>query len=366
MQNIKNIARNFRIEGAPISAESYGCGHINTTFLINTDKNISYILQKINTSIFTEPDKLMSNIQRVTEYLADIIEKEGGDPQRGVLHIIPSLDGALYVTCENEAWRMLSFVSNSVTFQVIERPEDFYYTGKAFGEFTRRLETYPADTLYETISNFHNTPSRYRDFENAVNENASGKAQSVEKEIAFVRQRKDICSLFTDKISNCTLPLRVTHNDTKLNNVLFDKETVKPVAVVDLDTVMPGLSLYDFGDAIRFGTNPAAEDEKDISRVYCDLTLFEAFARGYLEECGRLLTREELDMLPYAGKIMTFECGMRFLADHIAGDVYFKTHRENHNLDRCRTQFKLVEDMENKEEQIKNIISRLCKELSIG
>lgn len=365
MEQIKSIAKNFRIEGNVLSAEDYGCGHINTTFLINTDKNNSYILQKINTAIFTNPNELMSNINNVTNYLSDVILKEGDDPQRGVLHIIPSTDGDLYISSESGTWRMFSFVNDSVTFQIIEHPEDFYYTGKAFGKFTRQLNDYPADTLYETIKNFHNTPSRYNDFENAVAQNASGKAESAAKEIEFVRSRKDFCSLFTDKISDHTLPLRVTHNDTKLNNVLFDKTTVKPVAVVDLDTVMPGLSLYDFGDAIRFGTNPAAEDEKDIAKVYCDLNLFEAFARGYLEECGHLLTQEEIAMLPYAGKMMTLECGMRFLADHIAGDVYFKIHRENHNLDRCRTQFKLVKDMEDKEEQIKDIINKLCAEIGI-
>ncbi len=363
MEQIKDVAQHFCIEGEILSAESYGCGHINTTFLVTTDKNKSYILQKINTGIFVNPGELMENINNVTIYLSNIIKDEGGDPQRGVLHIIPSCEGKLYITINDGTWRMFSFVNDSVTLQVIEHPVDFYYAGKAFGKFTRQLDSYPADTLHETIKNFHNTPSRYNDFEAAVKENASGKAESVAEEIEFVRERKDFCSLFTDKIENNTLPLRVTHNDTKLNNVLFDRKTGKPIAVVDLDTVMPGLSLYDFGDAIRFGTNPAAEDEKDLDKVYCSLELFEAFTRGYLEECGQLLTDEEINMLPYAGKMMTLECGMRFLADHIAGDVYFRIHRENHNLDRCRTQFKLVKDMEEKEEQIKEIINRICSEI---
>ncbi len=363
MKEIIGIAKQFRIEGIINSIEPYGCGHINTTFLVETNVGMNYILQKINTNVFKNAYQLMCNINNVTKYLTGIINAEGGDTEREVLHIIPTTDGKLYYESENGTWRMLSYVKNSVTLQVISDPKDFYYSGKAFGHFTRQLDKYPAEELYETIVNFHNTPSRYRDFENAVAENASGKAESVEREIAFVRARRDFCSLFTDKIEQGTLPLRVTHNDTKLNNVLFDKDTMKPVAVVDLDTVMPGLSLYDFGDAIRFGTNPAAEDEKDLSKVFCDLTLFEAFARGYLEECGSLLTDEEIKMLPYAGKMMTLECGMRFLADHIAGDTYFKIHRENHNLDRCRTQFKLVSDMEKKEDELKTIVDKLCAEL---
>lgn len=363
MKTMINIAKEFAINGNITNIAPYGSGHINSTYLINTDSGNEYILQKINTSVFKIPYELMENIVGVTNYLQDIIKNQGGDPQREVLNVILTKDGNSYVLHESGAWRLLTFVANSTTLQMVTCPKDFYYAGKAFGKFTKQLNDYPAETLHETIKNFHNTPVRYQNFEDAVARNISGKADSVQAEIEFVRARKDFCSLFTDKIADGTLPLRVTHNDTKLNNVLFDKDTLLPIAVIDLDTVMPGLSLYDFGDAIRFGTNPADEDEKDLSKVWCDLELFEAFARGYLEECGSLLTKEELKMLPYAGKMLTLECGMRFLADHIAGDVYFKIHRENHNLDRCRTQFKMVEDMEAKQDEMIAIIERLCKEI---
>lgn len=363
MKNYIRIANKFAIVGNITDIKNYGCGHINTTFLIKTDANREYILQKINTSVFKNPKELMDNIVNVTKHIRNEIEISGGNTEREVLNIIPTLDGTTYATEDGGTWRMLTFVSDSVTLQTVTSPKDFYYAGKAFGKFTRQLNNFPINTLHETIINFHNTPSRYSDFENAVAENLSGRANSVADEINFVRQRKDFCSMFTDKIANGTLPLRVTHNDTKLNNVLFDKKTLLPVAVIDLDTVMPGLSLYDFGDAIRFGTNPVDEDEIDLSKVYCDLELFEAFTRGYIEECGTLLTNEELDMLPYAGKMMTLECGMRFLADHIAGDVYFKIHKDNHNLDRCRTQFKMVKDMEEKQNDIINIVNKIRNEV---
>ncbi len=363
MKRIIKTVKKFDIDGNIEKIEEFGCGHINTTFRVTTDNGHQYILQKINTTVFKNPHQLMDNIVRVTQYLRGIIISEGGDPEREVLNVILTKEGNSYTVEESGAWRLLTFVKDSVTLQTVSSPKDFYFSGKAFGHFTKQLDKFPADTLHETIKNFHNTPSRFKDFEAAVARDASGKANSVADEIAFVRARKDFCSLFTDKIADGTLPLRVTHNDTKLNNVLFDAETLLPVAVVDLDTVMPGLSLYDFGDAIRFGTNPADEDEKDLSKVFCDLELFEAFTRGYLEECGGMLTADEIEMLPYAGKMLTLECGMRFLADHIAGDVYFKIHRDNHNLDRCRTQFKMVADMEKKEDELKAIVKKICAEV---
>lgn len=363
MENYIKTANKFALTGNITNIEGYGCGHINNTFLVKTDADREYILQRINTAVFKDPHKLMNNMVRVTSYLRNEIEKAGGDPEREVLNIIPTHDGASFLTENDCAWRMLSFVRDSVTLQAASSPKDFYYAGKAFGRFTGQLNDFPANTLHETIANFHNTPSRYNDFESTVAADVCKRAEYVLPEIEFVRKRKAFCSLFTDKISDGSLPLRVTHNDTKLNNVLFDKKTLLPVAVVDLDTVMPGLSLYDFGDAIRFGSNPSDEDEKDLSKVYCDLALFEAFTRGFLEECGDLLTDEELDMLPYAGKMMTLECGMRFLADHIAGDVYFKIHRDDHNLDRCRTQFKMVADMEEKQAELISIVSRLRNEI---
>lgn len=361
--NILYISKQFKIQGNPITYKPYGCGHINDTFLITTDTDHYYILQKINTNVFRKPAELMKNFADVTSYLRKIILQEGGNPDRETLTLIPTLDDKNFLELDEHSWRMTIFIGNTVTLQVVKNPMDFYQAGCAFGKFTRQLADYPSHTLYETIQNFHNTPSRYRDFEAAVAENATGKAQQVQDEIAFIRARRDYTSMFTDMLARKELPLRVTHNDTKLNNVLLDAETGTPVAVIDLDTVMPGLSLYDFGDSIRFGTNPAAEDEQDLTKVFCDLNYFEYFAKGYLSQCGRMLTKNEIEMLPYAGKMMTLECGMRFLADHIAGDKYFKIHRENHNLDRCRTQLKLVADMEQKLDDMKEIIQNICKTL---
>ena len=363
MEEIINISKQFQINGTPVSAESYGCGHINDTFLITTSTGSKYILQKINTRVFNRPDELMSNFAGVTSYLRKIIEQDGGDPDRETLNLIPTIKGDHYLQLADGCWRMTIFIDKTITLQVVENPMDFYQAGCAFGKFTRQLAEYPSHTLYETIRNFHNTPSRYADFEAAVAENATGRAAEAAAEIAFVRERKEYTHLFTDMLERGELPLRVTHNDTKLNNVLLDEKTGTPVAVIDLDTVMPGLSLYDFGDSIRFGTNPAAEDEKDLSKVFCDLNYFEHFAKGYLSQCGTMLTKAEIEMLPYAGKMMTLECGMRFLADHIAGDTYFKIHREGHNLDRCRTQFKLVADMEAKLDDMKKIVEDICASL---
>lgn len=363
MNEIIKTATQFDFNENIISLSSYGCGHINTTYLIQTDSENNYILQKINTDVFTSPEKLMQNIQNVTDYILNEIKNQP-DAYRSVLSIIPTKNGDLIFTNKLGTWRMMKFIPDSITLETIENPEYFYRAGKAFGHFSYLLNKFPIETLHETIKNFHNTPSRYNDFEDSIKRNLSGRASKVSKEIEFVRQRKDFCSLFTSKIQSGELPLRVTHNDTKLNNVLFDKTTLQPLAVIDLDTVMPGLSLYDFGDAIRYGANTAAEDETDISTVSCDLRLFEAFTSGYMEQFGMLLTDAEIEMLPFAAKMMTFECGMRFLADYINGDIYFKTQHENHNLDRCRNQFALVKDLEKKESELIKIVKRHSQNLS--
>ena len=232
----------------------------------------------------------------------------------------------------------------------------------AFGNFQRMLADYPANTLNETIPNFHNTPSRFRDFQRAVQEDKMKRAAMVKEEIAFALAReKDTCIL-VDLLKEGKLPLRVTHNDTKLNNILFDADSKKAVCIIDLDTVMPGLSHYDFGDSIRFGASTGAEDEKDLDKIKIDLGLFEAFTKGYLEGCKGSLTAKEIEMLPMGAKLMTYECGIRFLADYLEGDVYFKIHREGHNLDRARTQFKLVKDMEDKWDEMMAIVEK-CRQL---
>ncbi len=363
MSTALEIAGLFAFEGKPVDAKPYGCGHINDTYCVCCEREEKpqrrYILQRINRHVFKDMPALMDNLVRVTGYLRQAVLEAGGDPDRECLNLVSTKEGKpYYVSPEGEYWRAFLFIENAITFQTVGKPESFYYAGCAFGRFQRLLAGYPSETLHETIPHFHDTASRYRDFERAVEENASGRADKAAEEIAFVRARQRDTAVLTEMLAAGELPLRVTHNDTKLNNVMLDDVTGKPVCVIDLDTVMPGLSLYDFGDSIRFGANPAAEDETDLSKVKLDLGLFEQYTKGFLEECGDRLTENEIRMLPFSAKIMTLECGMRFLADHIAGDTYFKIHREGHNLDRCRTQFKLVEDMEKKMDDMAAIVAK--------
>lgn len=360
------IARFFALEGEPVDAVPYGCGHINDTYCVSCrradESRRRYILQRVNSHVFKDVPALMENMVKVTAYLRETVTTAGGNPDRECLTLVPTKAGEPYYTASDGGyWRAFLFIENAVTYQTAAKPEHFYYAGCAFGRFQKMLADYPADTLHETIPHFHDTASRYRDFEAAVAENASGRAAEAAAEIAFVRARRGDMGRLTDMLAAGELPLRVTHNDTKLNNVMLDDTTSQPVCVIDLDTVMPGLSLYDYGDSIRFGSNPAAEDERDLSLVTCDLGLFEQYTRGFLEECGDRLTPAEIRLLPFSAKLMTLECGMRFLADHIAGDVYFKIHRPGHNLDRCRTQLKLVADMEEKMEKMAALVDRWLK-----
>ena len=302
----------------------------------------------------------MDNVILVTDFLKKKIVKAGGDPLRETLSVVMTRDGKTLYRNGGDCWRVYTFIQGAVTLQTCENEEQFYASACAFGHFQKLLADFPADTLYESIPNFHNTKSRYLDFEDAVRKDVCGRAASVEKEIAFVRARKDFAATLVDMQERGELPLRVTHNDTKLNNVLFDEKTRLPLAVVDLDTVMPGLSVNDFGDSIRFGATYAAEDEPDLSKVNFELPLFECYTKGFLGECGSLMTENEKKMLPIGAMMMTFECGMRFLTDYLNGDTYFRIHREGHNLDRCRTQFKLVSDMEKSRAQMDEIV-RNCK-----
>ncbi|MBD5460383.1 MAG: aminoglycoside phosphotransferase family protein [Lachnospiraceae bacterium] len=354
------IANSFQISGQAISAEPYSCGHINDTFLLKTDTGEKYILQRINTSVFKNAEALMNNIMSVTNFLKEKILRAGGDPSRETLSIILTNDGRTFYRDGQDCWRIYTFIRDSVTLQTCENEEQFYASACAFGRFQKLLADFPADSLYESIPAFHNTKSRYNDFEWAVSEDVCGRAASVAREIAFVRSRRDFAATLVDMQENGDLPLRVTHNDTKLNNVLFDSSTMSPIAVVDLDTVMPGLSINDFGDSIRFGATHAAEDEPDVDKVHFEIDLFDCYTRGFLGECGALLTENEKKMLPVAAMMMTFECGMRFLTDYLNGDTYFKIHRENHNLDRCHTQFKLVSDMEKAKDLMDAVVRKYC------
>ncbi len=361
MNSVEEIVHLFAFEGTIRDVKPFGCGHINDTYCVTCDRAekppVRYILQRINHHVFKNINALMENVFNVTEYLRQAVIDAGGDPSRECLVIIQTKSGRMdYIDADGYCWRAFNFIENAICFERVGKAEHFYYSGCAFGKFQRLLKDYPSETLNETIPNFHNTPVRYETFERAVAENKSGRVSEVADEIAFVRARRDQMGVLVDLLDQGELPLRVTHNDTKLNNVMLDDIVGTPVCVIDLDTVMPGLTLYDFGDSIRFGANRAAEDEKDLSKVYCDLELFRQYTKGYLEECISMLTDNEIRLLAFSARLMTLECGMRFLTDHIDGDLYFKIHRPEHNLDRCRTQFKMVADMENKADEMERIV----------
>ncbi len=337
-------------------------GLINATYLIETDKKEKYILQKINTFVFKNPDQLMENIVGVTKHLSEKIKSAGGDYKRETLNFLPCQDGKYFYTDENGgAWRMYIYVDNALTYNKPKNSDTFRSAGQSFGRFMKLLADYPAETLHETIEKFHFTPARYDNFLKATEKDVKGRKAEVQKEIAFVTEREADTHKLTDLIAEGALPLRVTHNDTKLNNVLFDIDSDKSICVIDLDTIMPGLSLYDFGDSIRSGANKGNEDEADLSRVGIDLTLFESYADGYLSETADSLNDAEIENLAFGAKLMTFECGMRFLTDYLEGDVYFRTTYPEHNIVRARNQFKLVADMEAHMDEMNAIIMK-CKE----
>ena len=347
-EKIIKLIGNFRIEGEPISAERFGEGHINETYLVKTSADggeRKYIFQKINSGLFPDAEKLMNNIKLVTEFNRKKIAERGGDPDRESLTIVYTNDGKPYLKTECGNYRIYKYI-DGIAYQVVEKPEHFYQSAVAFGNFANLLAEFDAKSLYEVLPDFHNTVKRFNDFKKSLALNASGRADEVKKEIEFVLSREKYCDKITSLLNSGKMPTKVTHNDTKLNNVMFDKITGKYLAVIDLDTIMPGSICYDFGDSIRFGCNPSTEDERDLSKVNFDINLFEQYAKGYLSAVGAGATAIERENLASSSILMTYECGMRFLADHIDGDKYFHISRENQNLDRARTQFKLIEDME--------------------
>lgn len=355
------ICDHFGLKGTLVEGAPYGFGHINNTHCLVLDDNgkrTRYILQKINHSIFTDVEGLMNNIAYVTEHIRK--KNEGSpDQDRCTLTVIPAVNGKLYYKDdEDNYYRIYLFVEHTVALQAVESPEQLCTLGAAFGNFQNQLADFDASKLVETIKNFHNTADRYRLFEEAVSNNLSGRLDNVKEEVEFVRARKADTELLLGLLKEGKLPLRVTHNDTKLNNILFDEDDLRAVCVIDLDTVMPGLVHYDFGDSIRFGASTGAEDEKDLSKIEMSLELFEQYVKGFLSTCGSKLNDEEINQLPFSAKLMTFECGIRFLTDYLNGDTYFKTHYPEHNLDRCRTQFKLVYDMEGKMDKMKAIVEK--------
>ena len=359
--NFRQLCENFKIDGNFLSAERYGEGHINDTFLVKTDKT-QYILQRVNNTVFKKPEDVMENISKVTSFMAKQIAVRGGDVTRETLTLIKTVDDRDYYIAEDgRLFRMYVFIDNATCYQIIENGKVFYQAAKAFGRFQKALKDFPAEELHETIVNFHNTVDRFKNFKKAIEEDKMGRLSSVKAEVDFALLREKDAGIIVNALENKEIPLRVTHNDTKLNNVMIDDNTGIGICVIDLDTVMPGSMLYDFGDSIRFGASTAQEDELDLDKVTMDISLFEEYVKGYLEELGDSITEKEAELLPMSAKLMTLECGIRFLADYLDGDNYFKIHRPDHNLDRARTQLKLVWDMERKMDEMHKVVKKYYK-----
>ena len=358
-EQILAVCDRFAFAGAVTDVQTCGNGHINSTYTVTVMGGRRYVLQILNTSVFKDPVGVMENIAAVTDHIRRGLEAAGEDAERGTMRVILTVDGQKgYTDPEGRFWRAYDFVEGTVCRLTLDSPETFARVGEAFGDFQRRLADFDASRLAESIPNFHNTKKRYADFLAAVERNASGRADAAQEEIRFITERADKCALIVDALADGTLPLRVTHNDTKLSNILLDEVTEEAVCVIDLDTVMPGSALYDFGDSIRFGAASAAEDEKDLSKVWCDMELYEAYVKGWMESCGKGMSKAERELLPIGARMMTFECGVRFLTDYLQGDTYFATSRPGQNLDRCRTQLKLVADMEAKAETMRAIVEK--------
>ncbi len=361
--DLRTIANHFRLEGEFLNAEPIPSGHINDSYAIrfrrSDGKVHRYLLQRINHEVFQTPEKVMENIQGITTHLRRKIIAAGGDPDRETLNLIPTLDGkCLHRSQDGDHWRAAIFIEGAQTYDLVKDLEHAYNVAQAFGQFQRLVSDFPAQQLHHTIPDFHHTPKRVSAFVQAVQHDVKNRARSVRNEIEFVERRTKETGILVDLLAKGQLPERVTHNDTKFNNVMIDDKTGRGICVIDLDTVMPGLSLYDFGDAVRSGANPAAEDERDLAQVTIDLDIFERFVAGYLDAARDFLVPLEIDYLPFSARLMTLECGIRFLTDHLNGDLYFRIQRENHNLDRCRTQFKMVQDMEARFEEMVRIVEQ--------
>ena len=369
INELQNIAEKFAIRGDITGIVQINKGYINRTYKVETLSDTGhvhrYTLQRINSNVFQDVDALMDNFKLTTDHLYGRLALPGRRKKGSVQTIRPTKDGRSYLRDDSGCWRMLSHFDGVYSLDIPDRPETFYHTGHAFGSFLKEMADVDVEDVKIVIPNFHNTQSRYRDLEDAIVRDPKGRVKQVQPEIAFVRERANKYALISDALESGKIPTRICHNDCNLNNILFDNETHLPVAIIDLDTVMPSSPLYDYGDSMRIGTNTATDDEKDLSKVSCDLNLYEQYARGYLEACGDILTREELELLPYASLIITSEDGIRFLMDHINGDTYYNIYYPGQNLDRARTQLKLVEDMEKKLPQIKQILRRIYAELGL-
>ncbi len=360
--NLPEVAAQFRLNGQYLEAHPYGYGHINDTYAVYVHRDGSvnrYILQRINDYVFKDPVALMENVTRVTRHLRKKIQASGGNAERETLNVVPTVrDRTFYLSPQGNYWRGYIFIKDAQTYQNVVNMAHIYNAARAFGRFQAYLSDFPADQLHEVIPDFHHTRKRFETFEKVLDADPVNRAHSVKEEIDFIEARAEETSVLVDMKAQGELPERVTHNDTKFNNVMIDNETGEGICVIDLDTVMPGLALYDFGDAVRSAANSASEDEPDLSKVYIDLEVYAQIAHGYLDAARDFLTPMEIEYLPFAAKLMTFENAIRFLTDYLEGDVYYKIHRERQNLDRCRTHLKLVRDMDAHFDEMMDIVSR--------
>jgi len=358
MNMLKKVSEHYDLMGEIVDYTQCINGHINDTYHVKV-KNKSgeceeYIFQKINDYVFKDPIKVMCNIKEVSVH----VKSKKSECDCNIIHFLDNKDGKNYTCHEGNFWRICHYVKNSVTYETAEDPKVLKSAGYAFGRFQYLLSDLPMDKLHETIPDFHNTKKRLNNFFEVVTLDPINRAKDVKEEIKFFENNRIIASKLVDMLENGELPLRVTHNDTKYNNILMDKDTCEPLCVIDLDTVMPGLSAYDFGDAIRFAANTAMEDETDLSKVELDIIKYEEFTKGFITASREFLTKEELNTMALGAIVITIELASRFLADHINGDKYFRIHRENHNLDRARCQIKLAQDMMNKYDKMCNIVAR--------
>ncbi len=359
-KDLQEIFENYNLDFSKyVNKKQIKIGHINNTYKLYFDlgsKMKRYLLQEINTNVFQNPVELMENIERTTSFLSEKVKDEKNAENR-CLRVLKTKNNRSYmISSKNRFYRIYYFIENAKTYQKTSDLKLFYNAGRAIGDFQNLLSDFYASSLHETIPNFHNTPYRFETFLRILKKDPCNRAKTCNEEIQFVLGMKDFSNIITSLIEEKKIPLKVTHNDTKLNNIMFDCDTKEELCLVDLDTVMPGSILYDFGDAIRSGCNKAAEDEKDLSKVIFSTELFQAFTEGYLSRVVQSITKIELEHLVDSAILMTFECGMRFLTDHIDGDHYFKIHYEGHNLVRCRTQFHLVKQMLKQKELLEDMV----------
>jgi len=362
--DLKGVFSQFAIEGDYISHKFLKVGHINDTYLVDVRCHGAlerYIFQKINHYVFRDPERLMSNFERITGHIRAKVEKmPGRNPDRETLNLARSRSGKSYhLSFDGDFWRAYRYVADCHIIEIAKKPEQAFEAGRAFGCFQKLLADFPASSLHETIPFFHHTPRRFARFKEVLEKDSLKRAGGASEAIAFVLGREPMTSVITRALEDGSLPLRITHNDTKINNILFDDRTEKAICIIDLDTTMPGSALYDFGDMVRTTTSFAAEDEEDLARVKMEMDMFRALAAGYLEEAGDFLTEKELELLVFSGRLITLTIGLRFLMDYLEGDVYFRIHRPGQNLDRARVQFALVKSMEDQEEEMEKCILSL-------